>query len=119
MLLQFTHPPPERSCGLMVTAGPVLTWQERLSVALDAASALSHLHHHSPHVYHRDIKTANILLDRHNNAKVNVSASVWASHGLQSVTVSGPVVPIVRILCCRACTWIPAPSAQFPVPLPR
>ncbi|PHJ14706.1 tyrosine kinase-like protein [Cystoisospora suis] len=56
--------------GARLQKGPVLTWQERLSVALDAASALSHLHHHSPHVYHRDIKTANILLDRHNNAKV-------------------------------------------------
>mmetsp|Transcript_16822 Transcript_16822/g.39027 ORF Transcript_16822/g.39027 Transcript_16822/m.39027 type:complete len:873 (+) Transcript_16822:113-2731(+) len=38
------------------------TWQERLSVARDAASGLAHLHNVSPKAFHRDIKCANILL---------------------------------------------------------
>ncbi|CBZ54274.1 putative Tyrosine kinase-like (TKL) protein [Neospora caninum Liverpool] len=56
--------------GMRLQKGPLLAWQDRLSLALDSASALSHLQHHSPQVYHRDIKTANILLDKHNSAKV-------------------------------------------------
>ncbi|KEP67514.1 UNVERIFIED_CONTAM: Tyrosine kinase-like (TKL) protein [Hammondia hammondi] len=56
--------------GMRLQKGPLLSWQDRLSLALDSASALSHLQHHSPQVYHRDIKTANILLDKHNSAKV-------------------------------------------------
>ncbi len=44
--------------------------QQRLSCALDAACGLSHLHNSSPKVFHRDIKTANILLDRNGGAKM-------------------------------------------------
>ena len=43
---------------------------QRLSVALDAACGLSHLHNANPKVFHRDIKTANILLDRNGGAKM-------------------------------------------------
>ena len=46
------------------------TFSQRLSVALDAACGLSHLHNASPKVFHRDIKTANILLDRNGGAKM-------------------------------------------------
>ena len=46
------------------------TFLQRLSVALDAACGLSHLHNASPKVFHRDIKTANILLDRNGGAKM-------------------------------------------------
>jgi len=42
----------------------------RLSVALDAASGLSHLHNAKPHAFHRDIKCANILLDKNGTAKM-------------------------------------------------
>ena len=50
--------------------GLPFTFQQRLSVALDAACGLSHLHNASPKVYHRDIKAANILLDRNGGAKM-------------------------------------------------
>ena len=46
------------------------SWHERLSVCLDAASGLSHLHNSNPKAFHRDIKSANILLDRHGTAKL-------------------------------------------------
>eukprot|EP00931_Biecheleriopsis_adriatica_P057712 TRINITY_DN34258_c0_g1_i1.p1 TRINITY_DN34258_c0_g1~~TRINITY_DN34258_c0_g1_i1.p1 ORF type:complete len:1161 (+),score=212.85 TRINITY_DN34258_c0_g1_i1:140-3622(+) len=45
-------------------------WFERLSVCLDAATGLSHMHNSKPKAFHRDIKSANILLDRHGTAKM-------------------------------------------------
>lgn len=45
-------------------------WWERLSVCLDAATGLSHMHNSKPKAFHRDIKSANILLDRHGTAKM-------------------------------------------------
>merc|ERR1719471_1601 len=45
-------------------------WHERLSVCLDAATGLSHMHNSKPKAFHRDIKSANILLDRHGTAKM-------------------------------------------------
>lgn len=48
----------------------VFVWHERLSVCLDAATGLSHMHNSTPKAFHRDIKSANILLDRHGSAKM-------------------------------------------------
>lgn len=45
-------------------------WYDRVSVCLDAASGLSHLHNSNPKAFHRDIKSANILMDRHGTAKL-------------------------------------------------
>eukprot|EP00930_Biecheleria_cincta_P065675 TRINITY_DN5152_c0_g3_i1.p1 TRINITY_DN5152_c0_g3~~TRINITY_DN5152_c0_g3_i1.p1 ORF type:complete len:691 (+),score=109.48 TRINITY_DN5152_c0_g3_i1:44-2116(+) len=45
-------------------------WHERLSALLDAATGLSHMHNSKPKAFHRDIKSANILLDRHGTAKM-------------------------------------------------
>ncbi|OEH76591.1 tyrosine kinase-like [Cyclospora cayetanensis] len=56
---------------VVMSATGTLTWHDRLSIALDTAVALSHLHRHCLTVYHRDIKTANILLDKHKHAKVS------------------------------------------------
>eukprot|EP00928_Gymnodinium_smaydae_P027045 TRINITY_DN21039_c0_g2_i1.p1 TRINITY_DN21039_c0_g2~~TRINITY_DN21039_c0_g2_i1.p1 ORF type:complete len:1040 (-),score=169.56 TRINITY_DN21039_c0_g2_i1:87-3206(-) len=42
----------------------------RLSVAIDAASGLSHLVNAKPRAFHRDIKCPNILLDRNGTAKM-------------------------------------------------
>ncbi|CAE7042036.1 unnamed protein product [Symbiodinium natans] len=57
-------------------------WHERLSVLLDAASGLSHMHNATPKAFHRDIKSANILLDRHGTAKM-------ADFGLSCISQSG------------------------------
>ncbi|KAL7615091.1 hypothetical protein Lser_V15G08774 [Lactuca serriola] len=48
-----------------------LTWSQRLAIARDTAEGLSYLHFSaSPPIYHRDIKSSNILLDSRMRAKV-------------------------------------------------
>ncbi|CAM0878992.1 unnamed protein product [Alopecurus aequalis] len=46
----------------------LLPWPTRLTIALEAASALAYLHKHQ--VVHRDVKTTNILLDEEFHVKV-------------------------------------------------
>ncbi|BFI09155.1 protein MpRLK-Pelle_WAK1 [Marchantia polymorpha subsp. ruderalis] len=50
---------------------PPLNWTLRLKIAIETAEGLSYLHWGtSPPVYHRDVKCANILLDKAYNVKV-------------------------------------------------
>ncbi|PHT62202.1 putative leucine-rich repeat receptor-like protein kinase [Capsicum annuum] len=52
-------------------SGIMLDWKKRLRIALGAARGLQYLHDHvDPPIIHRDIKSNNILLDEHLNAKV-------------------------------------------------
>ncbi|XP_009605193.1 leucine-rich repeat receptor protein kinase HPCA1-like isoform X2 [Nicotiana tomentosiformis] len=52
-------------------SGIKLDWKRRLRIALGAARGLQYLHDHVyPPIIHRDIKSNNILLDEHLNAKV-------------------------------------------------
>eukprot|EP00930_Biecheleria_cincta_P034726 TRINITY_DN23963_c0_g1_i1.p1 TRINITY_DN23963_c0_g1~~TRINITY_DN23963_c0_g1_i1.p1 ORF type:complete len:1164 (-),score=179.13 TRINITY_DN23963_c0_g1_i1:93-3584(-) len=63
-------------------------WHERLSVLLDAASGLSHMHNSTPKAFHRDIKSANILLDRHGTGKMaDFGLSCIGQHGATNITV--------------------------------
>lgn len=49
----------------------MLDWKKRLEIALDTARGLAYLHELAdPPVIHRDIKSTNVLLDNHLNAKV-------------------------------------------------
>nr|KAJ0185106.1 hypothetical protein LSAT_V11C900498670 [Lactuca sativa] len=48
-----------------------LPWSTRVQIALDSARGLEYIHEHIVPIYiHRDIKSANILIDKNFNAKV-------------------------------------------------
>lgn len=64
-------------------------WRARLDVALDAALGLSHLHGSRPQVFHRDIKTQNILMDRNGSGKMaDFGLALLAQPNEDSLTVA-------------------------------
>lgn len=49
----------------------ILTWNQRLQIALDVAEGLEYLHHSTtPSYVHKDLKSSNILLDKNFRAKI-------------------------------------------------
>lgn len=94
ILMGFARNGPQRSLVYEMLAGGDLyrrlqrstleglpfLWKERVSIALDAACGLSHLHHSTPKVFHRDIKSPNILLDKNGTAKMADFGLACLSH---------------------------------------
>lgn len=55
----------------MILGRDPLPWLSRVQIALDSARGLEYIHEHTVPVYiHRDIKSANILIDNNLRAKV-------------------------------------------------
>jgi serine/threonine protein kinase len=55
--------------------GPALPWSVRLQVLHEVTQAVLYLHSRMPAVVHKDLKSANVLLDASNHAKLTVSAN--------------------------------------------
>ncbi|KAK9716497.1 hypothetical protein RND81_06G237500 [Saponaria officinalis] len=52
--------------------GPVLSWAQRVKIAVGAARGLEYLHEKAePHIFHRDIKSSNVLLFNDDVAKIS------------------------------------------------
>ncbi|XVF36763.1 hypothetical protein REPUB_Repub19eG0086400 [Reevesia pubescens] len=51
--------------------GPILTWAQRVKIAVGAAKGLEYLHEKAnPHIVHRDIKSSNVLIFDDDVAKI-------------------------------------------------
>ncbi|KAK3227662.1 hypothetical protein Dsin_007524 [Dipteronia sinensis] len=67
----------------ILTRGQSINWIKRLEIAEDAAKGIEYLHTGCvPAIIHRDLKTSNILLDKHMRAKVS-------DFGLSKLAVDG------------------------------
>jgi serine/threonine protein kinase len=80
---------------------PPLQWQHRLRIAHDIACAVEHLHSLTPPMLHRDLKTANVLLDASGNAKVADFGTVREGAGVGKTHVSTAAVGTQGCECRR------------------
>lgn len=70
-----------------------LDWSRRLNMAMDAAKGMLHLHLCDPPIIHRDLKSPNLLVDKHWRLKVcdfNLSRVMEESVVLSSMVASNP-----------------------------
>ncbi|CAL0308688.1 unnamed protein product [Lupinus luteus] len=83
-----------------------LPWPTRVQIALDSARGLEYIHEHTVPVYiHRDIKSANILIDKNFRGKV-------ADFGLTKLTeVGGSSLPTARLVGTFG--YMPPEYAQY------
>ncbi|KAK4421364.1 LysM domain receptor-like kinase [Sesamum alatum] len=82
-----------------------LPWSRRLQIALDSARGLEYIHEHTVPVYiHRDIKSANILIDKNFRAKV-------ADFGLTKLTEVGSASLQTRLVGTFG--YMPPEYAQY------
>lgn len=82
-----------------------LEWSTRVQIALDSARGLEYIHEHTVPVYiHRDIKSANILIDKKFHAKV-------ADFGLTKLTQASGMTQRTRLVGTFG--YMPPEYAQF------
>ena len=89
--------------GGAVDAGQAVDWLEQAGMALDAA--------HAAGVVHRDVKPANLLLDRDRNVHV-ADFGVASAAGLDSMTQTGTVVGTAGYLSPEQAQGKPATAAS-------
>ncbi|XP_075084394.1 chitin elicitor receptor kinase 1 [Nicotiana tabacum] len=88
-----------------------LPWSTRVQIALDSARGLEYIHEHTVPVYiHRDIKSANILIDKNFHAKV-------ADFGLTKLTEVGSSSLQTRLVGTFG--YMPPEYAQYGVVSPK
>jgi len=80
--------------GAATPAGAAsLDWPRRLGMALDAAKGMNYLHSSDPPVIHRDLKSPNLLVDKHWRVKVcdfNLSRVLEEQAVVSSLAASNP-----------------------------
>nr|AND76909.1 chitin elicitor receptor kinase 1-like protein [Fragaria x ananassa] len=82
-----------------------IPWSNRVQIALDSARGLEYIHEHTVPVYiHRDIKSANILIDKNYHAKV-------ADFGLTKLTEVGSTSLPTRLVGTFG--YMPPEYAQY------
>ncbi|GMN29734.1 hypothetical protein TIFTF001_002543 [Ficus carica] len=82
----------------------LLTWNQRLHIALDIANGLQYVHEHTqPSIVHQDIRTSNVLLDTKFKAKIaNFSMARLATNStMPKVDVFAFGVVILELLSGR------------------
>jgi serine/threonine-protein kinase CTR1 len=77
-----------------------------LRFAIDAALGMNYLHNRKPPIIHRDLKSANLLVDRYFNVKV--SDFGLAKRGLvpglmRATTFCGTIPWLAPEVCCTCC----------------
>ncbi|KAK9862943.1 hypothetical protein WJX84_012116 [Apatococcus fuscideae] len=73
--------------------GAQLDWTRRLNIALDAAKGMLQLHSHRPPILHRDLKSPNLLVDKHWRCKIadfNLSRVMETTAIMSSITANNP-----------------------------
>jgi serine/threonine protein kinase len=70
----------KRLACLPGSSRPPLPWQERVRIAAGVARSLVYLHSQSPPLLHRDVKSANVLLDEKDEAKVADFGTIFEAH---------------------------------------
>lgn len=86
----------------MLTGAPPLSWTQRVQISLDAARGLEYIHEHTKPTYiHRDIKSANILIDNDCRAKVGPGLLLRRATYFQIHTTSTVNRVVFTIAGCR------------------
>ena len=88
-----------------------LSWARRLNMALEAAKGVLYLHSRTPAVLHRDLKSANLLVDRHWHVKLadfNLAAALSATPAASSAAATNPRCLSAPLSTCnrQASTWL-------------
>ncbi|KAL0037083.1 hypothetical protein WJX77_012077 [Trebouxia sp. C0004] len=85
-----------RKAATSASFAQLLDWPKRLSMALDAAKGMLQLHNHNPSILHRDLKSPNLLVDKHWRVKVtdfNLSSMLRSdadTYGVLSSAANNP-----------------------------